>query len=266
MSDTKSSSETITDKELDSMIDESIAAKKKNEPLVTIGIPCYQAERYIYGAIKSALLQTYKNIEVIVIDDASTDETANVCKCFGSKIRLIRNEKNMGIGYGRLRIVQEAKGDFIAFCSADDVLSNMFVEEMLKKAEPDKILYSGYLVIDERGNVSKQYGPAAFECHDDFCVCCLASALRHTMFVNFSCILIPKAVFGKVNFDPKIRYGEDLDFLLRSMKHFSYKCVPYPLVKYRVHSGMTTELKWHTIEKNNNDIMQKWEDYWRSSE
>lgn len=232
---------------------------------VSIIIPAYNGEKYIYGAIRSALEQTHKNTEVIVVDNVSTDETANICKIFGEKIKYFKNEKNGGIGYNRDRGVKLSTGDYIAFCSQDDVLSSMFVEEMLKHAEPGKILYCSYLIIDAAGNVTKQYEPASFDAHDDFCVCCFESALRQTMFVNFSCVLIPKSVFGRVNFDPEIRYGEDLDFLLKSMKHFAYKCVPLPLVKYRVHAGMTTELKWNIIEKNNREIMCRWEDYWRKS-
>jgi hypothetical protein len=138
----------------------------------------------------------------------------------------------------------------------------MFVEEMLKDAEDNKILYCGYLIVDERGNVSSQYESREFEEHDDFCVCCYESALRHTMFVNFSCVMIPGGVFGKVNFDPDIRYGEDLDFLLKSIKHFKYKLVPKPLVKYRMHEGMVTVQKWNTIEENNRKIIENWLKYW----
>jgi glycosyltransferase involved in cell wall biosynthesis len=252
--------ENISDEEIDAMIDAS------TKPLVTIGIPVFNDERFIYGAIKSALSQTYKNIEVIILDDASTDETSNICKIFKNKTRYIRNEKNMGIGYGRWKICQEAKGDYIAFVSADDLLSITFVEEMLQHAEPDKILYSAYLIMDAMGNVTKQYEPASFDAHDDFCVCCYEQALRQTMFVNFSCVLIPRMVFDKVNFRPEIRYGEDLDFLLRSMKYFCYKYVSMPLVKYRVHAGQTTTKEWEIIEDNNKKSFDDWLNFCRSGE
>ena len=233
------------------------------EPLVSICIPVYNAEKFIHAAITSALSQTHKNIEVIVLDDASTDETANICRAFSDKIKYMKNDSNMGIGFGRMKLVHESKGDYIAFCSADDILSSDFVELMLKEAEPDKILYCGFFVADELGKVLDQFIPKSFDEHDDFCVACFESATRQTMFVNFSCILVPKKVFEKVDFDPGIRYGEDLDFLLRSMKHFRYKCIPKPLVKYRRHAEMVTLKKWNSIEENNRKIVEKWIKYWR---
>ena len=124
-------------------MDEKNKPKEKKKPLVSILIPCFNTETFVYGAINSALVQTHENIEVIVLNDGSTDESANICKSFGDKINYIENDKNMGIGYGRKRLVEESNGEFIVFCSADDILSNMFVETMLKEAEkhPGKIIY-----------------------------------------------------------------------------------------------------------------------------
>jgi len=235
------------------------------KPLVTIGVPVFNTEKYLYKAIKSALLQTYGNVEVIVVDDCSTDNTASICRAFKDKVRYFRNRKNMGIGYGRCKVVKEAKGDYIAFCSADDILSTMFVEEMVKVAEknPGKILYCGNILMDEKDDMISQYNPPSFEDHDDFCVSSFEVALRNTMFVNFSCIMIPRDAFKKVNFNPMIRFGEDLDFLLKSMKHFQYVLVDKPLVKYRKHEGMVTVKKWNFIDENNREIVKNWLKYWR---
>jgi glycosyltransferase involved in cell wall biosynthesis len=226
-------------------------------PLVSICIPVYNTERYIYGAIKSALIQTYKNIEVIVLDDGSTDETHIICKSFGNKIRYIKNEKNMGIGYGRWRLSKEAKGDYIVFVSADDILSNHFVEEMIKDVEDNTILYCGNLLIDGNGTVTKENKSMGFESHDDFCVSCYELAHKCTMFVNFSCLLVPKIAFEKVKFNKDLRLCEDLDFLLNSMMMFRYKHVPKCLVKYREHGEMTTTKKWDEIESINNGIIER---------
>jgi len=237
---------------------------KIEKPLVSVLIPVYNAEKFIYGAIRSAVVQEYDNIEVIVLDDASTDETANICKSFGDRIRYIKNEKNMGIGYGRKRLVDESKGEYIVFCSADDILSTQFVDNMMaeSKKNPEKILYCNFFIIDNLGKVVNEYSTTGFKESDDFCVASYESALRHSMFVNFSCVLIPKPVFSKVQFDPNIRYGEDLDFLLKSMKYFGYVHIPITLVKYRVHMEMITKKKWYDIERNNKKIIAAWEKWW----
>jgi glycosyltransferase involved in cell wall biosynthesis len=235
-----------------------------SKPLVSILIPVYNAEKFLYGAINSSLIQTYENVEVIVYNDGSTDESEMICKSFGDKIKYIKGEKNRGIGYARWKLVEESKGDYIAFCSADDILNNMFAEMMVNGAitNPDKIIYCNNYLIDIYGNIVGSYEPFEFIGHDDFCVGCYEAATRHSMFVNFSCVLIPRKVFEKVEFNRDLRYGEDLDFLLRSMKFHRYKLVPYALTKYRVHSGMITKKKFDKIIDNNLIILKDWEKWW----
>ena len=88
-----------------------------NNNLVTIGILCYNAETSILKALKSAKLQTYKNVEIIVVDDFSSDRSVNIIKKsdFYKNIKLIENKKNMGTGYSRNIVLKNAKGSFICF-------------------------------------------------------------------------------------------------------------------------------------------------------
>ena len=94
-----------------------------NRPLVSIGIPCFNAENTIGRAIKSALNQDWPNIEVIIVDDCSTDRSCQVIKKVisqDSKAKLIILDKNMGPGAVRSRILSEAQGGYIAFFDDDD--------------------------------------------------------------------------------------------------------------------------------------------------
>jgi len=92
-------------------------------PLVTFAITCFNAEDTILRAIRSAQAQTLKNIEILVLDDGSSDKSVDIVKKIenqDSRLRLIQHKKNLGTGQARSRLVSEAKGEFIAFLDDDD--------------------------------------------------------------------------------------------------------------------------------------------------
>jgi glycosyltransferase involved in cell wall biosynthesis len=97
-----------------------------NKPDITIGITAFNAENTIAAAIESALAQDSDHFEVIVVDDASEDKTANIAGQFQTRhprMRVLKNDRNAGVAAARNRIIHEAQGDFIAFFDDDDVSS-----------------------------------------------------------------------------------------------------------------------------------------------
>jgi len=95
-----------------------------NRPLITIGLAAFNAEDTVAQALHSALAQTWRPVEIIVVDDASTDETVAVLKKFASRhagVRILCNPKNAGIAVVRNQIIAEARGEFLAFFDDDDV-------------------------------------------------------------------------------------------------------------------------------------------------
>ena len=100
--------------------------------MVSIIIPLFNKETTIQRAINSALNQTYKNCEVIVVDDCSTDESSNICKGFNGKIRLISTDKNEGSSSSREKGRINAKGKYITFLDADDYLDKNAIEQCVK--------------------------------------------------------------------------------------------------------------------------------------
>jgi glycosyltransferase involved in cell wall biosynthesis len=90
-----------------------------NVPLVTVIIGAYNAERYLAEAIESVLVGTYRNFELIVVDDGSTDRTSEIAESYGEPVSCIR-QANGGMAASRNRAIPEARGDYLAFLDADD--------------------------------------------------------------------------------------------------------------------------------------------------
>lgn len=104
----------------------------KKNPLVSIVIPVYNREDFVGEAIESALAQTYDNIEIVVVDNCSTDKTWDiVLKYENSKLRAYRNETNIGPVLNWKRGIELSKGEFIKLLFSDDKISNNFIEECL---------------------------------------------------------------------------------------------------------------------------------------
>lgn len=110
-----------------------------SNPFVTVFIPVYNSEQYISETIDSILNQTYKNLEVLIVDDGSTDRSIEIIQQYqDQRIRLIQNEKNMGIPYTRNVGLQEARGDYIAIMDADDIACSNRIERQVTYLENNK--------------------------------------------------------------------------------------------------------------------------------
>mgnify|MGYP000850083554 FL=1 len=125
--------------------------------LVSVVIPCYNGEKYLNQCIESVLNQTYENIEIILVDDASKDRTYKiVSQIKDSRLKVIRNTKNRGIVYSLNRGIAEAKGKYIARLDADDMmLPNRIALQVdfLDKNPTYAMVGSNHIVVDEQDNI-----------------------------------------------------------------------------------------------------------------
>ena len=106
----------------------------KNNPLVSIVVSVYNTEKYLDKCIKSILDQTYKNLEIIIINDGSTDSSQSICERFKdqeSRITLI-DKANTGAADSRNIAIQKANGEYIAFVDSDDYIDKKFIEILIK--------------------------------------------------------------------------------------------------------------------------------------
>ncbi|EOU1139815.1 glycosyltransferase family 2 protein [Clostridium perfringens] len=123
--------------------------------LVSIITPSYNTEKFIDKTIQSVLKQTYKNWEMIIIDDCSTDNTDQIVAKFNdSRIKYIKNKKNLGAAISRNKALREAKGKWIAFLDSDDLWVPEKLEKQISFMNKNQysFSYSRYREIDEEGN------------------------------------------------------------------------------------------------------------------
>lgn len=123
-------------------------------PLVSIIITALNEERYIVRAINSALEQTYPHIEIIVVDDGSTDKTLELINWFGSKVIVVHNEKPTGLMAARNAGVSKASGEYITFLDGDDEFDPKKVDAqitLLSHLRSNSLLFTGRVVFSEMG-------------------------------------------------------------------------------------------------------------------
>ncbi|MFY3740372.1 MAG: glycosyltransferase involved in cell wall biosynthesis [Candidatus Nitrosomirales archaeon] len=204
---------------------------------VSIVITVYNRSELLRETIDSALRQTYPNIEVLIIDDGSTDDTAKICTSYGDRIRYIYKE-NGGHASALNRGVSEMRGTWFKWLDSDDVLEENAVEELVKCANEKnaRIVYSDYSVIDIHGSNTGVVTSENYTSYLDF-----AAKLWNNAFnsiVNPNCILVHKSVFEEVGFfDTSIKYPNDIHFFMHAcIIHgiMFHKC-PKLLLRYRVH-------------------------------
>lgn len=103
--------------------------------LISVIIPMYNASRFIKQCVKSILKQTYKNFELLIINDGSTDNSLDICSRFKDQRIKIINQKNAGCEYARLTGIKQSKGEYICFVDADDWIAKDYLEKLIAPAE-----------------------------------------------------------------------------------------------------------------------------------
>ena len=128
-----------------------------NIPLVSIIVPIYKVEKYLPTCIDSIISQTYKNIEILLIDDGSPDNCGRICDEYAVKDNRIRvfHEENKGVSVARNIGLNNANGEWISFIDPDDYIDNDFIEYLVSimHSTGADISYCGYRYIDEEGTI-----------------------------------------------------------------------------------------------------------------
>lgn len=218
-------------------------------PLVSIIIPVYNGENFMREAIDSALAQTYPNIEILVINDGSTDKTDEIALSYGDKIRYFKKE-NGGVSTALNLGIKEMKGEYFSWLSHDDLYTEKKIESEIKAAlqlgEPHTMICCNVSQIDKFSMPIKKIKKKVKKLPINEFIS-WDKALIHLLdkgVFNGCALLIPKRIFTDFNlrFDEKLRYAQDA-FLWYSMflGGASLVCVEECAVRSRVHAGQLTQ-------------------------
>ncbi|HOC96994.1 MAG TPA: glycosyltransferase [Candidatus Pacearchaeota archaeon] len=193
---------------------------KQNNDLVSIIIPCYHQAQWLKEAIESALNQTYPNIEVIVVNDGSSDNTREIAKQY--PIKYIEKE-NGGVSSARNTGIKEAKGKWVLTLDADDKIDSTFVEKTIGKNDIVSTTQQTF------GDESRLWTPYFLNPTLDLEI--------ENNYLN-CCSLFKREIWETIGgYDEKMKDGyEDWDFWIRAMiAGYKATIIPEPLFFYRKH-------------------------------
>lgn len=215
-----------------------------NQPLVSVIMPVYNSSKYLKEAIDSILDQTYKNFELIIIDDGSSDNSVEIIKNYNSaKIIFLQNDKNIGVSATRNKALDLVQGKYIALMDSDDISPLYRLEKQVDFLEKntDYGLIGGHY---ESFTVYPFYTKRKFRKH------CLNQEENQVNLNFVGAIAAPTAMFrskiikdNNISFDTDLKVGEDFDFWRRIGKHSKVTNIDCFLIRYRKHISNTTKNK-----------------------
>lgn len=225
-----------------------LGVRSSEVPAVSVVIPTYNAATFVREAIQSALDQTYQDLEIIVIDDGSSDKTESVVGSFGEAVRYVKQE-NQGAGAARNRGIAMARGRYVAFLDADDLwLPQKLAEQVpLLDADPELgLVHSDWAVVSEKGPKEPSYlsrlPTASGYIFDELAQC---------GFILTSCTVVRRSCLENIDwFDETLSIAQDYDLWLRICYRWKTALVDKPLVTKRNRDGnLSSDFTKTAVEK-----------------
>jgi glycosyltransferase involved in cell wall biosynthesis len=207
-------------------------------PQVSVVIPVHDREQYIGQAVASVLAQSLRDLEVVVVDDGSTDATAAVVERIGDpRVRLLRSAENQGIPRARNRGLREARGRYVAWLDSDDVaLPTRLAEqvEFLEACPPVALVGSWAGTLDAAGRPRARYKLLPTDPAD-----VAARLLLRCPILQYS-MLGRAEVLKQYGYDEDFPVAQDFDLFVRLSERHSLANLPRVLVRRRLHAGRVT--------------------------
>ena len=226
------------------------------KPLVSIIIPVYNGSNYMREAIDSALAQTYGNIEVIVVNDGSKDDTDEIARSYGDRIRYFSKE-NGGVSSALNLGIREMKGEYFSWLSHDDKYEpdkiGFQIEQLQKYGDERTLSYCGTKQIDKNGallrdvKVNRRLKTDRKHSWEES----LSALIRSGSFSGCA-LLIPKAAFDEAGgFHEGLRYSQDfLMWMMIFLKKFGLVYAPKGCVMSRIHPGQLSRTGGEIFHKD----------------
>lgn len=229
--------------------------------LISICIPTYNGEKYLQEALDSVTKQTYKNIEVIISDDASADATLEIAENFKQQapfpVSIFKHDP-AGIGANWDHCIEKATGEWIKFLFQDDILEPNCLEEFLKVQQKtgEQVFFCKRIIIDSIGkdisdtsyiaDLQKRILPDLADymvfSKKDLKLIGKKKALSHNFIGEPVAGFVSKSAYLKTGLhNPKLRQLLDLEYNLRLLRNFKIVLINQKLVRFRVHPEQTTQ-------------------------
>ena len=219
----------------------------KKNPLISVIIPCYNTEKFVEQAVRSIMEQSYRNLEIIVINDCSKDHTGEILKKLAqedSRIVYIENEVNLKLPKTLNKGIGLAKGEYIARMDADDIsLINRIEKQirfMLIHNDID-LIGSNMQKIDENNNLKscRSYNPLSLQ--------------KINKQMAWKCVLVHPSILAKKSFfvelngyNEELSYAEDYDLWIRAiLAKKKIANMPDILLKYRIHNNQMSDVRYN---------------------
>ncbi|HUW84345.1 MAG TPA: GNAT family N-acetyltransferase [Phycisphaerae bacterium] len=212
-----------------------------SKPVVSVLMSAYNAAPFVRAAIDSILAQTFQDLELVVVDDGSTDQTPRVlAEIDDPRVRLLRQD-NAGQAKGRNTGLEVAQGEFVTFLDADDLCDPTRVEKQLAflRAHPDIYGVGTWEVVVDRDGNPLEYPTLP----------CEPEQIRRAyaegrMALNGMSVMVRAEVFDVVGrFREALALCQDMDMWMRVTERFDVACLPEPLYIYRRHSGAVSHTR-----------------------
>jgi glycosyltransferase involved in cell wall biosynthesis len=211
--------------------------------LVSVIIPAFNAEKTIARAVDSVLAQTYSPVEVIVVDDGSTDGTCDICESYGDKITYI-HQANKGVSAARNKGIQTASGEYIGFLDADDEYTSFFFSafrEAVSHYPGCKAFCGAYIVQCE--DDTHRCVPDDFLGEEPFCFVDLIQEMAHGNYIaHTDTAILHKDVLNNVgHFIEGMHFGEDIELWTRIAGSFPWCFINRVMAIYHKETSSVTE-------------------------
>lgn len=207
------------------------------EEKVSVVIPVYNSEKFLEESIKSVLSQTYQNLEVIAVDDGSTDKSLEILKKFQNKIKIVHQE-NKGLADALNTGIKRSTGNWIKWFSPDDLMYSYTIStlvDMAKSLNGNTIIYSNWNIIDDSGKLLRTFKESNYNNLDSFDY---NVRLLDGQQINVNTSLFPSILVKTLQMnsliDPVL---VDYDFFLRAgmLQNTKFYLIEKPLIEFRIH-------------------------------
>lgn len=216
------------------------------EGKVSVITPIYNAEKYLESTLESVFYQTYKNLEIVLVDDCSTDTSKAIIEkfmCKHSEIIYYCQPKNMGAGAARNKALELATGQYVAFLDSDDLWlpekTEKQIQLMKKKNSP--FSYAAIEMMDEDSKTIKEKRNIKESCDYNY--------LLHNTIIATSSVIIDRSVLGDFRM-PLRRGGQDYATWLKLLRNGTVASgINEALVRYRISSNSLSSNKFKSIRQ-----------------